>query len=99
MRRAENMWGAGACDAETSANVLDMFCAAGDKLAGWPAWDGGRRWPENEGRRLALFYQIDVMDPLWKGFAFWRGDECGHIFFDEADTSVFRLAWDRGNEY
>lgn len=99
MQSAENMWGAGTCDAETSANVLDMFCASGDKLAGWPAWDGGRRWPENEGRRLALFYQIDVMDPLWEGFAFWRGDERAHIFFDEADTSVFRLAWDRGNGF
>lgn len=99
MRSAENMWGAGACDAETSANVLDMFCGAGDKLAGWPAWDGGRRWLEHEGRRMALFYQIDVMDRPWEGFAFWRGDERAHIFFDEADTSVFRLAWDRGNEY
>ncbi|MBY3155575.1 DUF1963 domain-containing protein [Rhizobium laguerreae] len=98
MRAAENFWGAGACDAETAANALDMFCAAGDKLAGWPAWDGVRRWPENEGRRMAFFYQIDVMDPLWEGFAFWRGDERGHVFFDEADATVFRLAWARGTD-
>ncbi|MCV9964717.1 YwqG family protein [Pararhizobium sp. BT-229] len=99
IRRAEDLWGADACDAEAAADCIDMFCAAGDKLGGWPAWDGGRRWPENEGRKMALFYQIDVMDPIWEGFAFWRGDERAHIFFDEKDTHVFRLAWDRGNGY
>lgn len=99
MKRAEKIWGADACDAETAANATDRFCAAGDKLAGWPAWDGGRRWPENEGRRLTLFYQFDLMDPVWTGFSFWRGDERGHVFFDEGDANVFRLAWDRGNEY
>ncbi len=99
IRQAEARWGADACDAETAADCIDMFCAAGDKLGGWPAWDGGRRWPENEGRKMALFYQIDIMDPIWEGFAFWRGDERAHVFFDEADTNVFRLAWDRGNGY
>ncbi|MDW9481249.1 DUF1963 domain-containing protein [Sinorhizobium meliloti] len=99
IRHAEDLWGADACDAETAADCIDMYCAAGDKLGGWPAWDNGRRWPENEGRKMALFYQIDVLDPIWQGFAFWRGDERAHIFFDETDTNVFGLAWDRGNGY
>jgi hypothetical protein len=99
MKSAEKIWGAEACDAETAANATDRYCATGDKLAGWPAWDGGRRWPENEGRRMALFYQFDLMDPVWTGFSFWRGDERGHLFFDEQDLNVFRLTWDRGNEY
>jgi hypothetical protein len=99
MRHAEKFWGAGACGAETAADCIDMFCAAGDKLGGWPAWDGGRRWPENQGVKMALFYQIDLMDPIWEGFSFWRGDERAHVFFDEMDPNVFRLTWDRGNGY
>jgi hypothetical protein len=99
VRECEQIWGANACDFETAAEVTDMFCAAGDKLGGWPAWDAGRRWPENNGKRMALFYQFDLMDPLWEGFSFWRGDERGHIFFDETDMNVFKLSWDRGNRY
>ena len=94
---AEDIWGADSCDAETAGLAVDTYCAAGDKLGGWPSWDYGRMWPEFHGKRMAHFLQIDLMDDHWKGFAFWRGDERGHVFFSEDGPKVFRLRWDRGN--
>ena len=98
VKQAEAIWGADACDFETAGEAVDLFCGDGDKLGGWPSWDAGRRWPLFDGRRLEHFIQLDLMDPHWGDFAFWRGDERAHVFFDPQDTSVFRLTWDRGNE-
>lgn len=96
--RTEELWGAGCCDFETAGTAVDMFCGSGDKLGGWPSWDDEIRWPLHDGRKMEHFLQLDLMDAHWQGFAFWRGDERGRIFFDPAKPDVFKFTWDRGNQ-
>jgi hypothetical protein len=94
IRSCEKVWGANACDTETAAEALDLFCGSGNKLGGWPDWDGARRWPTRGGERLAHLLQLDMMSDDWNGFSFWRGDERGRMFIDPRDASGLSLAWD-----
>nr|WP_250807283.1 DUF1963 domain-containing protein [Neorhizobium tomejilense] len=94
IRDCERIWGGDSCDAETAAEALDLFCGSGNKLGGWPSWDGGRRWPTSNGGRLGQFFQLDMMDADWNGFSFWRGDERGRIFINPTEKCELRLSWD-----
>jgi hypothetical protein len=65
----------------------------GDKLAGWPAWIQGRRYPDCPrcGRRMAHVFQVDSEDHV----PFVFGDSgCGHLTQCPEHREVVAFGWE-----
>lgn len=95
---ARHLWGDGHATAMQAAEAVDMYCAAGDKLGGWPNWTDGPQWPDLDGRRMALFMQLDLADPVYEG-AGRRDGARGQIFFDPDAPEAVAFVWNtQGHE-